>query len=160
MAALHGHFKKVHVAPVWICLTLYSQDLHIYRCFPHLPGGANAIITCLWRSICTLIGAGRFPKDGRLYLQVDGASDNVNQQMPRFASWLCQQKICRTVRGARSVRHHMRRDFLSLRSLGPLPSLVMCMLGGDQPVACWTYPRGHRPEVQRDIAGKPREVSA
>lgn len=76
-----------------------SQDLHIYRIFPHIKGGANTILTCLWRSICALIRAGRFPKDGYLFLQIDGASENANQQMPRFASWLCQQKICRTVRG-------------------------------------------------------------
>lgn len=104
VAALQGQDREAQVAPVWgvpdTVQRMDRQDLHLYRCLPHIKGGANTIITCLWRSICTLIEAGWFPKDGRLYLQVDGASENANQQMPRFASWLCQQKICRTVRGA------------------------------------------------------------
>lgn len=74
------------------------QHLYAYRCLPHLEGGANLTITCLWRTICSMIEEGCFPRDKTLYLQIDGGSENVNRVMPQFACWLCQNKICNTVR--------------------------------------------------------------
>ena len=40
------------------------------------------------------------PTGQTLYVQVDGAADNVNQTTLRFLSWLCQTGVCKTVRGA------------------------------------------------------------
>ena len=80
-----------------LCHALVSQLLHLQRVLKYCGGGANTTITALWNTICMLIETGRMPKDKRLMIQLDGASDNVNHTMLRFASWLCQQKICRTV---------------------------------------------------------------
>lgn len=89
--------------------SLGRQDLYLFRYLPHVSGGANAVITCIWLAIVSLIKLRRFPKDQTLFLQVDGASDNINQTMLRFACWLCQKKICKTVCGA-ARRMHFETD--------------------------------------------------
>ena len=88
---------------VWVLVVLsscfYRQDLYLYRLLPHIRGSANANITCLWRSISRLIEEGRVTKDQTLYIQMDGGSENANQTLLRFAAWLCQKGIFRTVSG-------------------------------------------------------------
>lgn len=79
------------------CYVLYRQELHLYKVFPWIPQGANLTITCLWRSIKDLVERGVMQRNRIVFLQVDGASDNINQTMFRFLAWLCQKKICRTV---------------------------------------------------------------
>jgi len=58
-----------------------------------------------------LIGSGWVLKDKRLMIQIDGASDNVNDTMLKFCAWLCQQKIARTVRNHRGY-HGMDGKFV------------------------------------------------
>lgn len=89
----------LNIVPCFVS-SLGRQDFFVFRYLPHISCTANAVITCIWRAICYLIKMGRFPKNKKLFLQLDGAGDNVNQTMLRFASWLCQEQICKTVRGA------------------------------------------------------------
>lgn len=73
------------------------QHVHVYRLFPHIKGSENANMTCLWRTIVSMIEHGLMPKDQKLFIQMDGGSENTNQTLIRFAAWLCQQRICRSV---------------------------------------------------------------
>ena len=80
-----------------VLLANNRQILYVHRVPFYLQGGANVTISCLWRTLKFLIETGRMPKDKRLFIQFDGASDNCNQTMVQFASWLCQARIARTV---------------------------------------------------------------
>lgn len=77
------------------------NELHLHQVFPWISTGANLTISCIWKTIKDLIERGRMPLDRTLFLQVDGATDNVNHTMIKFLCWLCQQKICRTVSSRR-----------------------------------------------------------
>lgn len=70
---------------------LCRQLLFLYRVFPHLVPGANVIITVLWNTLLAVVAQGRDTRKMKLFLQLDGASDNINLTMYAFCSWLVQQ---------------------------------------------------------------------
>jgi len=74
------------------------QLLHLHHVYPWIGTSANLTITCLWKTIKMLIETKRMPIGKTLFIQVDGAADNINQTMLRFLAWLCQKGICKTVR--------------------------------------------------------------
>jgi hypothetical protein len=73
-----------------------SQWLFVYRVFPHLSG-ANLTIMALWYTILAVIAQGRDTRRMKLFLQMDGASDNINTTLYAFLSWLVQVGIFRSV---------------------------------------------------------------
>jgi len=74
------------------------QLLHLHQSFPWTSTGANLTTSCLWKTTKFLLETGRMPRGKTLFTQVGGATDNVNQGVLRFTSWLCQQGTCKTVR--------------------------------------------------------------
>ena len=80
------------------------QELHVHLCYPWVPEGANLTTSCFWKTVKSTIERGKVPLNQTLFLQVGGASDNVNKTTLTFASWLCQKKVCKTVRRRRNVR--------------------------------------------------------
>ena len=91
-----------HLLPIAVSfvhlLLLARQLLYLHRVFPWVPPDRNLTITCLWKTIKALVATRRINLDRTLFLQVDGASDNANQTMLQFLSWLCQKRIFRVVR--------------------------------------------------------------
>lgn len=108
---------------------VHRQTLHIYRLFPHIAADANANLTCLWLTLAWLINNGKSAKDGTLYLQVDGASDNINNTLLKLASFLCQKHYFKRVVISRLPVGHTHEDvdqrFGVISRVGFL-SLILC----------------------------------
>ena len=109
--------------------------LHLHQAFPWSGGGANQTITCLWKTTKYLIETSTTPLGQTLFVQVDGASDNVNQTVLRFLAWLCQQGVCRTVSVCRTPLEELERS-----SFHVLPVV------GDLQVYLTRLPVGHTHE--------------
>jgi hypothetical protein len=54
-------------------------------------------IMALWLTISYIIAQGRDTRRMKLFLQMDGASDNINLTIYAFLSWLVQHGIFHTV---------------------------------------------------------------
>ena len=79
------------------CTTCARQILWVHRLFPHIGKGGNTNCTAIWKSLVWLIDQGMIPKAKKLFLQVDGGAENVNETFLSFCAWLVQKGIFSTV---------------------------------------------------------------
>ena len=63
---------------------VHGLGYYLFRTMPWIKSGANMVLTIL----CYLFAAGIFDYTSRLYMQWDGARDNVNVTNFYFLAWL------------------------------------------------------------------------